>query len=181
MKFYRNIMSILFICTFFIVDLCAVNPKDFAAYLDQIENVSRKKIPQRQRKILLSHATEYGEEILEGFDLDDKHAEFDSKKRSLIKKWIEKTGMAWPKYDEKTECTVDGTCLLKKTGWLYDAHHIIPQSYNGPNEWWNLTPLDTRQHNLIHGRSVKFSNRSPRKLPSAICCKLFPESCGIRE
>lgn len=67
--------------------------------------------------------------------------EFENKKSTLIKMWEEKNKMSWP------------------AG--YHAHHIIPISHKGPNEWWNLIPLTVKQHKTVHAAQSRLSKLFP--------------------
>ena len=32
----------------------------------------------------------------------------------------------------------------------YEAHHIVPINAGGINQWWNITPLSSKNHKLLH-------------------------------
>lgn len=145
----------------------------FGWYLDQVSSVSGYPI---QKQVLTTYYASQSCTALDEQTLSTKHDEFNSRRASLIKEWERETGQTWPIYGVTTTCVVDGTCIHKQKGWKYDAHHIIPQSYNGPNDWRNLVPLDVHQHNRIHGKMSK--GMPPER---AFCCELFPNSCGLRQ
>ncbi|MBI2707991.1 MAG: HNH endonuclease [Proteobacteria bacterium] len=169
------------IVALFLPDAYAGRLQKFDNYLDQLESVSGSQI----HPIVRSHLTKgyknknFGDEVLSAKALQEKHQDFSSRKRTLIKQWETATGRSWPKYTAKTECVTKGTCITKRQGHKYDAHHIVPQSHGGPNAWWNLIPLDVRQHNLIHGMPVKTKDGSYIALRNPYCCdkELFPNSC----
>lgn len=73
-------------------------------------------------------------------------------KDSLIKQWEEKTGQAWPRYEENVYSKRGE--ISREKGDLYDAHHIIENNYGGPHEWWNMHPAKfPNEHQAgIHGR-----------------------------
>lgn len=200
-RFIRYTKIILFIFLYTYSNAFAGRIKDFNDYLDQIEEISGDKIPSKGFLIKTYKSKEYGDKIISNEELKKSHQDFSNRRNNLIKEWEEQTKSSWPKYNEKTECFIDGTCISKNTGWKYDAHHIIPQSHNGPNEWWNLIPLDIRQHNLIHGTPIiinipidkvfkSFSKsdimesgvfETKRSLEPAFCCKIFETSCIIKK
>ena len=62
------------------------------------------------------------------------------------------TGQKWPTYTEEV-WGKNITEPYKKIGERYDAHEIIPNSYKGPLEWWNITPAKSpdQHQKLIHG------------------------------
>jgi predicted ribonuclease toxin of YeeF-YezG toxin-antitoxin module len=76
---------------------------------------------------------------LSGDELYTAKSEFNSKRKGLIEEWEKNTGKEWPS-NTKDVMNKEGTAVLRKAGQPYDAHHIIEQSTNGPNEWWNLHP-----------------------------------------
>lgn len=201
-KFYPIIYVV--VIALFMPNAYAGRREKFKKYLDQLEEVSGSSIYLPARTVLIRYYTDkiYGVKEVGGSDLKESHKDFKKHKNELIKKWEKETGMRWPRYTLSTECDMDGTYIKKKPRQRYDAHHIIPQSYEGPNTWWNLLPLDVRAHNLIHGRRVNItqsydgSNTLWNLLPSnvypvnaedgsyhelrpAYCCdpKLFPNSC----
>jgi hypothetical protein len=48
--------------------------------------------------------------------------------------------------------------VVRQAGWAYDAHEIIPNSFGGPLEWWNIHPAKApTQHQAgIHGADGMF-------------------------
>jgi hypothetical protein len=159
----------------------------FIDYLEQIETISGYDIPENQRSVLINYydSDEYDATPISPNLLDQSHNTFSNSRKALIKEWEEETGYNWSKYNHITKCVVNNSCKKKQEGWNYDAHHIIPQSHGGPNEWWNLYPLDERDHNLIHGMNVKYTRYYNFSIEStlspAFCCQLFPNSCvGMR-
>jgi|GEM_PF-6215036 len=169
------------IVVLFLPEAYAGRLQTFDSYLDQLENVSGSQIhPTVRNHLVKVHKDKvYGAEEVSAAALKASHKDFSSRKNTLIKQWEKAMGRSWPKYTAKTECVTNGTCVTKQTGYRYDAHHIIPQSHKGPNKWWNLIPLDVRQHNLIHGMPVKTRDGSYVVLRTPHCCdpQLFPNSC----
>ncbi len=164
------------IVALFLADAYAGRLQTFDSYLGQLDYASGSKIPVKVRAHLVKvHKDKtYGAQKVSAKALEASHQDFNNHKNTLIKDWEQAMGRSWPTYTVKTECVTNGTCITKKKGQRYDAHHIIPQSYKGPNKWWNLIPLDVRRHNLIHG--MKVAGKAPR---NAYCCdpQLFPHSC----
>lgn len=158
--FKKQIFSFLFI---FLISIQVL--ANFDEYLDELDGKNGYFMSDRTKKRLKSYYNSSEKKEIYGVKLDEKHSDFISKKEDLIgnkKYWGDwelyaKKGQKthWPTYSKNNE----------RAGYKYDAHHIIPQSYNGPNEWWNLFPLTNRQHHLIH------SNGS-------VCSDLFPHSKG---
>jgi hypothetical protein len=70
-----------------------------------------------------------------------------TQKKKLIEEWEKNTGRTWPRYDAAVPAKTPGAAPYRKVGDLYDMHEIIPSSYNGPLEWWNIQPAASRvQH-----------------------------------
>lgn len=156
-----KILSVFFVLFF------AFNSFAIEDYLTELESVSKREIPASSKKILRKHLREHDLTEIDGESLEISHANFNRRRPSIIETWEENTAQKWLSYKEPVNCVIDETTICKHTGWKYDAHHIIPQSYGGPNEWWNVFPLTARQHNKIH--------------KSGKCCEFFPKSCGIRK
>jgi 5-methylcytosine-specific restriction endonuclease McrA len=200
-KFYLKLFTNFFlILTTFVLSLevSATNKNYplFENYLSQIEWLTGRNIPYQEKEIVKSYytSTKYDPTPLNETQLEKVRSDFNSKKSQLIMQWEFNTKEKWPVYKTETRCIIDGSCIsYRNLGNKYDAHHIIPKTYNGPNEWCNLFPLDTREHNLIHGKSIKKSdslycskypttdpNSHTCRLSEAYCCILFPRSCGQR-
>lgn len=181
MLIFRNFGSLLIVIFSFFSFNPAFSVKNsalFSSYLDQLERVSGYIPPKRYLKEFYN-SNDYTDLLVDADQLRESHSTFKSSKYSLIKEWERESNgpLIWPTYDGATECVMSGTCAKKRRGWKYDAHHIIPQSYGGPNEFWNLIPLDVRQHNRIHGMQIE----GIVPLGRAYCCELFPDSCvGMR-
>ena len=79
----------------------------------------------------------------------------DFKAPKFIKEWEEKTGQKWPLYEKIA--IKGGKKLIEDAN--YHAHHIIPVSHGGPNEWWNIYPALPVDHSTIHhGKDAVFKN-----------------------
>jgi predicted ribonuclease toxin of YeeF-YezG toxin-antitoxin module len=82
---------------------------------------------------------------------------FNNLRDDLRMEWEQKTGQKWPLYKE----TIYGKTgkKLRKIGDPLDAHHIIPVSHAGPNEWWNIYPTLLSDHQVIHhNKDAVFKN-----------------------
>ena len=138
-------------------------------YLDDVNEHSpiSMSTAHKRRIIKYYHGNRLGpDNMATPAELEASHKDFDSRRAALIKEWEENMDMAWPTYSKATPCFSNGACDWKKKGYKLDAHHVIPQSHKGPNEWWVLWPLSTTEHSWIHS--------------SKNCCTLFPLSCGGR-
>jgi hypothetical protein len=77
-----------------------------------------------------------------------KYWENKSNQKALKKEWTEKTGKDWPVYES------DGSYgkITFKKGQPVLAHHIIELSHGGPNAWWNIAPMDIKDHVYQHSK-----------------------------
>ena len=73
---------------------------------------------------------------------------FDNKKNTLIKEWEKNTGKEWPRYKEDLYIDLDNgvKAMIRKAGYRYDAHHIVPLKLGGENVWDNITPITAELH-----------------------------------
>lgn len=69
-----------------------------------------------------------------------------------FREWEKQTGQKWPKY-KKDIFNEQGKCIKRK-GWNYDAHEMIPNEYGGSLKWHNLHPARApdQHQKLIHGK-----------------------------
>jgi hypothetical protein len=130
---------------------------DFNQYLDNdLDGKSGYYMSGNTKRRLRSYHLNDSKPIY-GAALDSKHDNFDDNKNNLIEKWEKYSEMGWPVYNVATN--------NRNIGDKYDAHHIIPQSHNGPNKWWNLFPLTNAEHHQVHSNGTN-------------CSLLFPGSRG---
>ena len=131
----------------------------FSDYLDELAAESGYTMSGHTRERLITYYNNSAHAIY-GTDLEEKHSNFTTYKEYYIGEWGKYTGNPWPTYTYST--------TNRNYGDKFDAHHIIPQSYNGPNEWWNLLPLTSHKHHKAHSNS------------DSMCFQLFPNSRGGR-
>lgn len=139
-------------------------------YFNQVNRKSPYQIPVQLREDLKNYYQKHKlgpNRVLNEHVLDIKRDEFNTKRISLIKQWVQNTNANWPTYENDTLCKINGECYWKHPGHLYDAHHIIPLSHGGPNIWQNIWPLATNDHTALHAKPGP-------------CCSIFPNSCGYR-
>ena len=110
----------------------------FKDYIRDIELQTGRKLTNEQIKRLGDAIRSNNYVELSKAEKAYNRTTFDNKRIELIVQWQKMTGQKWPKYDE---------CVFDKNGKIvrspknfYDAHEIIPNSYGGPLEWWNIHP-----------------------------------------
>ena len=115
--------------------------RDSKAYLKELGTQSGITIPKTQRNHIFNHARDTkivkmekeayrAHEKLYGKPLSD----------AMKRDWEKNTGQKWPQYGKWNE---------DKKIWQkvdVDLHHIIPQRYGGPHEWWNAHPMHPGNH-----------------------------------
>ena len=116
-----------------------------------------------QRRLLEKHrsTTEHG--YLGKEATKTRREEFSKKKDQLIKEWERETGQSWPTYRKDVPSADPNGPPFRTAGSYYDAHEIIPNSYGGPQEWWNIHPAKApvQHQGGIHGEGRKFSEMFP--------------------
>lgn len=115
-------------------------------YIKEMESVSGHKISVKQfaevRKCMQNAATCLNKNASKNWDKDRPGA---------IKQWVKSQREKWPVYKENI-ISAKGSILGGK-GKKFDAHHIIPKKYGGPNTGWNITPMPKPGHNsIVHAR-----------------------------
>ena len=106
-------------------------------YMNKLQSVSVHIISKEQTLIVKKY---YLENSNKSPNLEERHIErkeFNQQKKKLKKDWENYYKIPWPKILINKEIT-------------FEAHHIIPINSGGKNYWWNITPLSTRNHKLLH-------------------------------
>jgi hypothetical protein len=137
--------------------------EEFSDYLDEVESVTGRAVgdPQRSR---LEWEVENGSFEYQGAEIaESRRKAFDGVKKKLIAQWEEHTGQSWPRYEETVFDAEDE--VARKIGDPYDAHEFIPNSYAGPQEWWNIHPakFPTEHQAGIHGAGRLFREIFPAR------------------
>jgi hypothetical protein len=150
-----KIKKIIILYFFTLLFPCQLISQEFNDYIDYDLNGKSGYYMSKRTKSRLRSYYQHHTQPIHGAALDAKHDSFDDNKKSLIKEWEKYSEMNWPRYNE------DRVMVNRKAGDRYDAHHIIPQSHNGPNEWWNLFPLTNQKHHQVHSNRTRCSNLFP--------------------
>lgn len=120
---------------------------DSRAVIRDIETNTGVPIPQNQRDQLANQIRDVDHRTPVP---DDEYSalqrEYRRNRNRIITEWERNTGQIWPEGSQ--------------------VHHIIPQRYGGPNEWWNVHPALPRQHQGgIHGSGSPTQNVFPTPIP----------------
>jgi hypothetical protein len=100
---------------------------DARAVVRDVEYYSGVPMPSNQRTQLADELRQVDHTyVAPRSDYQALQREYNSQRNNLKREWELNTGLIWP----KTESGVD-----------FQAQHVIPQQYGGPNQWWNLHPV----------------------------------------
>ena len=115
--------------------------KNNSSFLTELEKKSFGSVPKVQQGHLLSFTRDTKIVKMEKEAYDAHRKLYDKPLRDSIKRdWEKNTGQKWPQYGKWNE---------RKQEWQkvdVDLHHIIPQRYGGPHEWWNAHPIHPANH-----------------------------------
>ena len=118
-------------------------------YVRDMEARSGLKIPESQRLILKQQLKDKKFEKLPQEQYAGHKKQYtDTKAEQIRQEWEKNTGQKWP--NQLIEVNKNGHVKTKERP--AQIHHIIPQQYGGPHEWWNAHPLLPSQHQGgVHG------------------------------
>ncbi len=124
MKFIiKPIVICVLLLTYNISNVCS----SFKGHLDDMDGINKYHFSGNTRT-RLNHSYRSGDDLY-GAALQNKRNTFNNTRNQLIRDWERHTKEKWPTYTEYTRCQVNGTCIYRRVGDLFDAHHIIPLSY----------------------------------------------------
>ena len=127
-----------------------IDKTHFKEYLKEIEKITERKIPRKQKELIKKAIKENDYTKLSPEAKRVLKEEYYKNRNDLIKEWEKNTGQKWPRYTE--DVLNKWGEVIRHAGDQYDAHHIIELSTNGPNEWWNIHPaaFPNQHQNGIH-------------------------------
>jgi len=111
----------------------------FQDYINEIEYACGHKLPDKQIAEIKYHIEHYIYNKLSTTENKQHRREFNGAKHNIIQEFENQYGRPWKTYDENVK-NKHGK-IIRMKGQKYDAHHIIPCSYGGNNEWWNMIDL----------------------------------------
>lgn len=122
--------------------------------MGEVEEGTKQTIDSEQKALL----TKSLEKIkIRALTADEKKLatnEFNTRKPTMIAEWEKHYGKPWPEYKADIPKEDGSGFVVKPVGGKYEAHHIIPKSIGGPNEWYNIAPAPFPDHQkVIHGAS----------------------------
>lgn len=111
----------------------------FNKYLNEIEEISGRKLHPLQRKWLKATIEKNQYRRLKPKSSKKHRSKYNKLKKSIIADWEANVGIPFPTYD-KPVLNKHGEVVRLK-GQRYDLHHIILCSWGGDNRWENMVPL----------------------------------------
>lgn len=128
--------------------------ENIVEYLEEIEKLSGIKISDKQRTELIKYVGSTNFRIIDPKLLRES---FNLCREDLKKEWVKNSreeSKNWP-------------YIINNNGFRgnsFTAHHIIKINVSGPNEWWNIFPMEYLGHDFLH------------KSGGNICYKIFEEN-----
>jgi hypothetical protein len=121
--------------------------------LKDVEGRSDVGVGPRQRRLLKEALQERMFEKLDPAAYKVHEKNYRLQRDHLIAEWERETGQRWPRHS-KFMLNTEGD-LHHLAGSRHQAHHLIPQQFGGPQQWWNLHPLSAENHQGgVHGKSA---------------------------
>jgi hypothetical protein len=120
--------------------------KSIQLYLEKVQSLSEHRIDNKQKYLVTCY---YLQNKNRHPNKEARHKirnEFNSKKHKLKQEWCYKYKIKWP---QEVNITY-GNNTQKKALRDYEAHHLIPVNAGGINMVWNITPLSSKNHHLLH-------------------------------
>ena len=144
----RNKSKLLWIFVVFIISVFTFSIDDQEAiylYLNKLQSLSEHKIQKEQKSLVQSfYLNNKNRDPLQ----EERHEirrEFNSKKHKLKTEWEHRYRLKWPqvRITKKTD-------VADIANTEFQAHHVVPINAGGVNFWWNISPLTSKNHNLLH-------------------------------
>jgi len=139
--FYKLPIKRQIIVILLLIGICCFigtsDEESFDLYMNKLQTFSVHIISKEQALLVKKY-------YLENYDKSPNQEErhkirksFNSQKKKLKKEWENYYKMPWPK-------------IVSKMEKVFEAHHIIAINSGGKNYRWNITPLNTKTHKLLH-------------------------------
>lgn len=144
---YLPILFIISVFTFSIDDQEAIT-----LYINKLQEFSDHKIHYKQIKHVQDYYLHNQHTELLKIERHQIRSDFNKKKKFLKQQWEAFYKIKWLqsninttlKYDKKN--TNHNNLHIQQ----YEAHHIIPINAGGCNQWWNISPISSKNHHILH-------------------------------
>jgi predicted ribonuclease toxin of YeeF-YezG toxin-antitoxin module len=128
----------------------------FNKYLNELEDISNRKLHPIQRKWLKESIENRNYTRLNNEQRKQHRRRYNDVKKQIIQDWELNTGQKFPTY--KSHVYNRHGEVIRMKGQRYDLHHIIACSWGGDNRWENLHPLKfpNEHQNGVHRKNGMF-------------------------
>lgn len=129
----RNKSAFLgFICSCIAVVFClgVSDSESIDLYLEKMQSLSRLPISTQQKLLVASLYLKNANVQKKSNQTKRIRKDFNKIRAKLRNSWEQHCRFKWPN--------------------KFEAHHIIPINAGGINSWWNIFPLSSRNHKLLH-------------------------------
>lgn len=112
-------------------------------YLQQIEAVTHRKIPEHQARRIIDYVDSAAIYRRTKDNIAESRKAFQRRKIMIAADWCYHTGEKMPELTPMDQG--------EENPW--ELHHVIFLRMNGENDWWNIFPVPrTDHHVIIHGK-----------------------------
>ncbi len=129
--------------------LMGTEVRHLSHYLQQIEAVTHRKIPEHQARRIIDYVDSAAIYRRTKDDIAESRKAFQRRKIMIAADWCYHTGEKMPQLTSipHIENQEDST----ENPW--ELHHVIFLRMNGENDWWNIFPVPKIDHHVvIHGK-----------------------------
>ena len=138
---YRSFLLLL-LTIFAVLVLNIDDQQAILLYLDRLQELSEYNIDGWQRMQVQTFYLHNQNKNPVKRERRRVRKEFNAQRYQLRQEWEMNYNLEWPKVEVERS---------RMKTLLYEAHHIIPINAGGINQWWNITPLSSENHKLLHG------------------------------
>lgn len=117
-------------------------------YVDKLQQLSIHKLSQRQKTWVKDfYLSDHNDAPLKAERHQTRH-NFNKQKSKLIREWETHYSLKWPQM--KITKRANNRHELQFATINFEAHHIVPINAGGVNVMWNISPLSSKNHKLLH-------------------------------
>ena len=144
-KFFRSHHKIFWILAAFVLSILCGTTTDYESidlYLQKIQSLSEHQLTPQQKSYIVQFYLSNPDMHPNSRKRHKIRDDFNKRKSHLKQEWSNVYKITWP-----TQLTIRYGSIKKVD---FDAHHIVPINAGGVNKWWNITPLESKNHTSIH-------------------------------
>lgn len=121
-------------------------------YLNKTQELSDHKVHYEQKKHVQEYYINNNNKDPLKHERQQTRNDFNKKKKHLKQQWETFYKIKWPQSNINTNLKFDkkNTNLNNSHIQQYEAHHIVPINSGGCNQWWNISPISSKNHHILH-------------------------------